>query len=124
GKLENVLRELLSPEMPLFGGRAAKASTAEKTSLVRAMRKEIAQRDGLTLLAALLVLCDLFDADVKPQRLSDAWKRLRTLVLSLPEASRSLKSLNSDARRLPIGDQQIGLVITSPPYVNVFNYHQ
>ena len=30
----------------------------------------------------------------------------------------------ADARRLPIEDDSIEGVITSPPYINVFNYHQ
>lgn len=123
-KLERVLQELHLPELPLFGVHAGRASAQEKKSLVRAIRGEIGAGDASTLLAALLVPCDLFDTDVKPRHLNDAWKRLRALVLSLPESSLKLKSLNSDARRLPICDQQIGLVITSPPYINVFNYHQ
>lgn len=123
-KVESALQDFHLHDMPLFGVHAGKTSEQEKASLVNAIRKALGQGDALTLLAGLLVLCDLFDSDVKPQHLNDAWRRLRALILSLPESSHSLKSLNSDARGLPIGDQQIGLVITSPPYINVFNYHQ
>src|SRR5947208_12976005 len=42
----------------------------------------------------------------------------------MPYTKASLKFFNCDARRLPIQDGLIGLVITSPPYINVFNYHQ
>jgi hypothetical protein len=55
--------------------------------------------------------------------LPDAWERLRSLILSLPYSRRSIKLWHADARRLPkttVAD----LVDTSPPYINVFNYHQ
>src|SRR5579884_4266749 len=32
--------------------------------------------------------------------------------------------LNCDARSLPLRDDEVDFVITSPPYINVFNYHQ
>lgn len=31
---------------------------------------------------------------------------------------------NSDARCLPLAERTVALVVTSPPYINVFNYHQ
>jgi DNA methylase len=123
-RFDTVLRGLHLAEMPLFGVNSGAATAAEKASIVKAVRKELCQGDALTILAALLVLCDLFDPEVQPRDLSDAWKRLRALVLSLPESDRNLKALNADARKLPVGNEQIGLVITSPPYINVFNYHQ
>ena len=33
-------------------------------------------------------------------------------------------AFNCDARQLPIPDSSVDLVVTSPPYINVFNYHQ
>ncbi len=32
--------------------------------------------------------------------------------------------MHADARCLPVKNQTVDLVVTSPPYVNVFNYHQ
>lgn len=44
---------------------------------------------------------------------------------ALPYSDRKCNSLLADARSLDkIPDSSIDLVITSPPYINVFNYHQ
>ncbi len=32
--------------------------------------------------------------------------------------------MHADARSIPLPDHSVDLVITSPPYINVFNYHQ
>ena len=45
-------------------------------------------------------------------------------VLGLPYSDREPKVCHSDARRVPIADGAVDLVLTSPPYINVFNYHQ
>jgi hypothetical protein len=45
-------------------------------------------------------------------------------MLSLPEAAAPVRLVNCDARRLPFGDKEVDFVVTSPPYINVFNYHQ
>jgi hypothetical protein len=52
------------------------------------------------------------------------WNRLKTLVSELPFSSEPIKILNCDARALPLQDSSVDLVVTSPPYINVFNYHQ
>ena len=46
------------------------------------------------------------------------------IIRSLPYSSKTCKIYPSDARNLPLNDNIIDLVITSPPYINVFNYHQ
>jgi hypothetical protein len=48
--------------------------------------------------------------------------RLAGLLLSLP--SGTSRSHLADARSIPLPDCSVGTVITSPPYINVFNYHQ
>jgi hypothetical protein len=45
-------------------------------------------------------------------------------LLNLPECGSPITLLNCDARRLPLREHAVGLVVTSPPYINVFNYHQ
>jgi SAM-dependent methyltransferase len=47
-----------------------------------------------------------------------------SLASELPVASRDLRCEQGDARYLPLAAESIDLVLTSPPYVNVFNYHQ
>ena len=46
------------------------------------------------------------------------------IIESLPYSVERYGISNSDARELPLGDGSVDLVLTSPPYINVFNYHQ
>ncbi len=55
------------------------------------------------------------------------WKSFehhRSVVMSLPISNGDYTALVHDARDLPFEDDTIDLVLTSPPYINVFNYHQ
>ncbi len=59
--------------------------------------------------------------------LSDALTTLNQLcskLLSLPLAKRELDVIHGDARRTPYAAKYFDVVVTSPPYINVFNYHQ
>jgi SAM-dependent methyltransferase len=118
-----LLEEHFPPGLPLL--RALnKGILQDRRAALAPLRGQLGKSEGAVLLAALLVLCDFFGERAGPRELFQAWKRLRATVLALPESNRAIRVLNADARKLPIRDSQVGLVITSPPYVNVFNYHQ
>lgn len=46
------------------------------------------------------------------------------LIEQLPYNDKPCQLFHTDARKLPLPDACVDLVITSPPYINVFNYHQ
>lgn len=46
------------------------------------------------------------------------------IVQSIPFSNHECKVLHADARTIPLSNESIDIVITSPPYINVFNYHQ
>lgn len=46
------------------------------------------------------------------------------VVLELPYNSNEVQCYQADCRQLPLAENTVSLVITSPPYINVFNYHQ
>ncbi len=75
-----------------------------------------------SLLEALLILTD--NGMKGLSELRAVWKKLKSIVLELPLSDAPLLALNCDARCLPIPDASVDLVLTSPPYINVFNYHQ
>ncbi len=87
-----------------------------------AHRERAKQVKGL--IAATLVLSDPAWNIVAPGRLLAALRRVRDLLITLPESLLPIAVFECDARQLPISDASIDLVITSPPYINVFNYHQ
>ena len=72
----------------------------------------------------LVVLLDYHRGPVSVERLRSVWSSLRHLVEGLPLTTSPLSVTLADARLLPLESQSVDLVITSPPYINVFNYHQ
>ena len=46
------------------------------------------------------------------------------IVKNLPYSKRECRVFHADARAIPLPDASVDLIITSPPYINVFNYHQ
>jgi SAM-dependent methyltransferase len=53
-----------------------------------------------------------------------AFRAHARLIEQLPCAGGRYDVFHTDARTLPLPDDHVDLVITSPPYINVFNYHQ
>lgn len=47
-----------------------------------------------------------------------------SIIRNLPYCTKQIKVFQSDARKIPLPKKSIDLVVTSPPYINVFNYHQ
>jgi 16S rRNA G966 N2-methylase RsmD len=75
-----------------------------------------------TLFESLIILSDIykgFDA----VKLRNAWTKLRNIARNLPYSSESVRVILGDGR-CPPTDCVFDLVITSPPYINVYNYHQ
>ena len=67
---------------------------------------------------------DFHKPDLLLGRTFREWNRLTSLVLSLPFSTHGIEAIHSDARNIPLTDSSVNLVITSPPYINVHNYHQ
>jgi hypothetical protein len=76
------------------------------------------------LVEAVIVLLDMGDKEIDERAVRMAWKKLRSVVRSLPFSEAPIELANGDARSLPLRAGRVDLVITSPPYINVFNYHQ
>lgn len=51
-------------------------------------------------------------------------KKHSDIILNFPVNQKKSVAYLSDARNVPIEEHSIDLIITSPPYINVFNYHQ
>lgn len=76
------------------------------------------------LVQAILVLADPKWSEVSYGRVLSSYGRVRELILGLPEGPFTVNAHHADARRIPLGVGECDLVVTSPPYINVFNYHQ
>lgn len=76
------------------------------------------------LLGALITLSDFGRSEPSWERVSRTWSRLKDLVISLPVSNEDIEVTHGDAREMSLNDHSVDLIITSPPYINVFNYHQ
>ena len=77
-----------------------------------------------TLMRTLIVTLDFYIPISSLNKPVKQWETLVRFVLNLPFSGRTIRVYHSDARSIPQVDSFADLVVTSPPYINVFNYHQ
>lgn len=81
--------------------------------------------DGAKVLCnALVVLLDIFNNQITSAFVQSKFTALAEMVRRLPYSTRPIKVDLQDARALPLDNQCVDFAVTSPPYINVFNYHQ
>ncbi|HQQ00383.1 MAG TPA: DNA methyltransferase [bacterium] len=73
------------------------------------------------LLEAFVVLLD--DKTTSHDSYAGKWAAIRAVVDELPNSSRAVHAWLGDARALRLQDHSVDFVLSSPPYINVFNYH-
>lgn len=73
---------------------------------------------------ALVVLLDVYNNPITNGFVQARFNALAKLVAQLPFSNQLVKADLQDARALPLAGESIDFIITSPPYINVFNYHQ
>ena len=113
------------PHGPLFSDRIC--SVPDRAALEAALVRlwfEAAPGPTQSLAAALVVLCDFHRTRLDTETVYKVWLRIERTVRDLPESAPRLCVHHADARALPVESGSVDLVITSPPYINVHNYHQ
>jgi 16S rRNA G966 N2-methylase RsmD len=87
---------------------------------------EAAQHDANLwhLVCAAAVLAQVAYAKLGRSSVLKALARIGEIVLESTQPLRSCSVYRADARGLPIDGASVDLVVTSPPYINVHNYHQ
>ncbi len=73
---------------------------------------------------ALVVMLDIFNNRISNEFVQSKFTALANLVHRLPYSPKPIKADLQDVRMLPLDSDSIDFAITSPPYINVFNYHQ
>lgn len=73
------------------------------------------------LLEAMVVLVN--GASASDASWANKWQSIRSIVTNLPWSNRLVHASLNDARSLQIPNDTIDFVLSSPPYINVFNYH-
>lgn len=78
----------------------------------------------VNLLSTLIVIMDVYKNAVTMELVNIKWEWLKNLILTLPYSKATISVNRGDSRRLVLNDSSADMLITSPPYINVFNYHQ
>lgn len=76
------------------------------------------------ILMALITGMDFGIKKLDVKRINHVWSTLRSNIELLPSSPQKITCYQADARKTPLNDFSIDFVLTSPPYINVFNYHQ
>jgi SAM-dependent methyltransferase len=106
---------------PLFGDHNDETEVAERIAeLIRQLPHGDPAHNLLT--NVLIRVCEIGNPTSDDVR--RALHQHAAIVESLPFSRERYAITNSDARQLPLEDGSVDLVLTSPPYINVFNYHQ
>lgn len=58
------------------------------------------------------------------RRISKITDRYLSMIMEIPKSSGRLNAEVGDARAIKVDDDTFDYLVTSPPYINVFNYHQ
>lgn len=75
-------------------------------------------------ISTLIVLMDIFKNEVNIDLLNNKWEKLQNTIVDLPVSRKKVSVFNGDAREIPLKSNEVDILLTSPPYINVFNYHQ
>lgn len=119
---------VLGQELRLTVGNHSDHSKSFNSDVLKQRLVALAVRTNeplqITLLEVLIVILDFYRDGLSVDKIYDSWNSLIRTVVKLPYSQQELRAINADARRVPASDSSVDLAVTSPPYINVFNYHQ
>lgn len=124
-RVHTLLNKAFEPHLPLFRQHSEKQQQPALTKRLA----ELAQKPDLdeyerNVLTNVLIRVSEADDDCDGDTVHRAFVQHSEIVKTLPYAVHEYRMENSDARQLPVADASVDFVLTSPPYINVFNYHQ
>lgn len=103
------------------------SSTPNNSEILGYILSQIKHNDDKSianLLSTLIVIMDVYKNVVTMELVNVKWEWLKNLILALPYSKATISVNRGDSRRLVLNDSSADMLITSPPYINVFNYHQ
>lgn len=97
---------------------------ADIIPIITAQINEHASSTYSNVLSLLIVLFDIFNNELTLTLAALKWQKLKEIIVKLPFSSSVISVFLGDSRKSGLNDDSINVVLTSPPYINVFNYHQ
>ncbi|MEB3281584.1 MAG: DNA methyltransferase [Lyngbya sp.] len=116
------VREKIDTEFPflLFKNSSPVENLAEKLRKIRIKLDS----EAVKIFDALVILLDVNNNTITNEFVQAKFGELVNAIDKFPDSDQTIRVGLSDARSLPLPDKTIDFVVTSPPYINVFNYHQ
>jgi len=96
----------------------------EEVDLLYGTIKNVKNNTLKNILEIFLILLDFNYNKINRKKFFLILDKLKNIIINLPILKQPIEIIHADARNIPLENSRIDLVITSPPYINVFNYHQ
>jgi DNA methylase len=125
--IQNFLNQLMATvyeTMPLFQKISEEVTPNNlKDKIVALASNE--EDDFINILhQALTIMLDFSNKEVTHSRIFTIAETITSFVTSLPYTEKQVNAYHADSRKVPLQNSSVNFVITSPPYINVCNYHQ
>ena len=120
----NLLKVNIPESSPLFLGQGKNGQSGSVKQKIVELASHIGNSFLMTLYEALVILLDFQDKEVTSIKVLSIATAITRFVRRLPFSEKRITAFNADARQIPLESNSANLIITSPPYINVFNYHQ
>ena len=117
------LMDRIDAEFPITIFREAELSVEDVEIRTIRISESLGDRAKI-LFTALIVILDIYNNRVTSDLVQSKFVALTKLVRQLPFSALQIKADLQDARSLPLPSKSVNFAIPSPPYINVFNYHQ
>jgi 16S rRNA G966 N2-methylase RsmD len=117
-----VVRNLIDQEFPfrIFEHNNEVEDLPGKSKKIR----NCLDKETINIFDALVILLDIGNNRITNEFVQSKFADLASVIEKLPYSEQQINIGMSDARSLPLKSDRIDFVVTSPPYINVFNYHQ
>lgn len=99
-------------------------SITENAKNLAAWIKERPTKTEKIIMEAVFLLILGNGENIKDEKIHKSFDQVRQVLQKLSKAKAESHLILGDARRTGLEENTIDLVLTSPPYINVFNYHQ
>jgi hypothetical protein len=100
------------------------SSSINANNIIKTIRSGETEEGAAKYLAALLLLGMGDDTQLNDDSISRGAIAVLQILTELSNITAGAECHLKDARQTSLDDSSIDAVITSPPYINVFNYHQ
>lgn len=118
-------REVLIEKLTKTLNRTLVSSQSGKEFSEKLLHASSKDTTELLVMRCMIVMIDFSkDLELDTEKVLKVWTKLSRVISELPYSSALINIINNDSRHLSLESNSIDLVITSPPYINVFNYHQ